>query len=137
MSQGTMSQGTKLQDTKFKITQKMVEDVECLYLEGYLDAHTAPELESALSSLIEQGTKNILVNFQDLDYISSAGLGVFMAFIEDLRSTGGDIKMSDMKPKVFSVFDLLGFPLLFDIEEEQNRAIEKFLKGEIRQNDAE
>ena len=49
-----------------------------------------------------------------------------MSFIEDLREKGGDIKMSNMTPKVFSVFDLLGFPMLFDIEKEEKYAIEKF-----------
>jgi anti-sigma B factor antagonist len=42
---------------------------------------------------------SIIVNFKDLDYISSAGLGVFMVFIEEIRSGGGDIKLVEMKPK--------------------------------------
>jgi anti-sigma B factor antagonist len=117
------------QSNKFKIEHSKINDIECIYLSGYLDAHTAPELENTLSKLIEDGSRNILVNFKDLDYISSAGLGVFMAFIEDLRESGGDIKMAAMQPKVFSVFDLLGFPLLFDIEKEDESAMKKFIKS--------
>lgn len=113
---------------KFSIEHKPQEGVDVLYLEGYLDAHTAPNLEQTIGNLINSGKHHILVNFKDLDYISSAGLGVFMAFIEELREVGGDIKLSEMKPKVFSVFDLLGFPVLFDIVEENHLAIEKFLK---------
>lgn len=115
---------------QFDIVAKTIEDIDCLYLRGYLDAHTAPVLEEAISKIINDGRKNILVNFSNLDYISSAGLGVFMAFIEDLREKGGDIKMSNMKPKVYSVFDLLGFPLLFDIVKEEKVAIEKFKETE-------
>jgi len=111
---------------KFKLNLKTVEDVDCLYLWGYLDAHTAPQLESAISKSLGNGTYKILVNFRELDYISSAGLGVFMAFIEEIRDKGGDIKLTNMKPKVFSIFDLLGFPLLFDIEAEDKSALEKF-----------
>ncbi len=111
---------------KFGIQHRMKDDINCLYISGYLDAHTAPDLESFIGDLIKKGENKFLINFSDLDYISSAGLGVFMAFIEDLRETGGDIKMAAMKPKVFSVFDLLGFPVLFDIEKEENVAIEKF-----------
>lgn len=113
-------------DDKFSIQHKEVEQIDCLYLRGYLDAHTAPVLESAINKIIEQGQNKILVNFCELDYISSAGLGVFMAFIEDIRDSGGDIKLANMKPKVFSVFDLLGFPVLFDIENEEKTAISKF-----------
>jgi len=111
---------------QFNIVTKTNEDVDCLHLKGYLDAHTAPELEDAISGIINTGRKKILINFSNLDYISSAGLGVFMAFIEELRDKGGDLKMSDMKPKVFSVFDLLGFPMLFEIFKEEKSAIEKF-----------
>jgi anti-sigma B factor antagonist len=111
---------------KFGITHQNQDGIECLYLNGYLDAHTAPELENEISNLVEKGKHKILVNFRDLDYISSAGLGVFMAFIEDVREHGGDIKLTEMKPKVFSVFDLLGFPILFDIEAEEKEALVKF-----------
>ena len=40
--------------------------------------------------------------------------------------TGGDIKLSEMKPKVFTVFDLLGFPMLFEIVEQDQIALAKF-----------
>lgn len=111
---------------KFKIELKEDSGVHCLYLDGYLDAHTAPVLEEAIESCINRGINNILISFKDLDYISSAGLGVFMAYIEDIRNNGGDLKLANMKPKVFSVFDLLGFPILFDILEEEEIAIKKF-----------
>ena len=110
----------------FNTSIKEQGDISIINLRGYLDAHTAPELESAIENIIKQGKSKILVNFRDLDYISSAGLGVFMAFIEEVREKGGDIKLADMKPKVFSVFDLLGFPLLFDVEKEEFSAIMKF-----------
>ena len=111
---------------KFEINHRNVKGINCLDLGGYLDAHTAPDLENALNNLIVNGQNRIIVNFKDLDYISSAGLGVFMAFIENVRESGGDIKLTDMKPKVFTVFDLLGFPMLFDVENEERTAIDKF-----------
>jgi anti-sigma B factor antagonist len=57
----------------------------------------------------------VIVDFEHLDYISSAGLGVFMVFIEDIRKQGGDILLAAMRDNVFSVFDLLGFQVLFRI----------------------
>jgi anti-sigma B factor antagonist len=113
---------------KFKLFIKTGDNVDRIYLKGELDAHTAPELENAISNLLLKGRTNFLINFKELDYISSAGLGVFMAFIEEIRQKGGDIKMAEMRPKVFSIFDLLGFPILFDIEKEENDALIKFTK---------
>jgi anti-sigma B factor antagonist len=110
----------------FKIEQRESNDVNVLDLKGYLDAHTAPELEKTFQSLIDRSKFRIVVNCRDLTYISSAGLGVFMAYIEDVRRNSGDIKLSNMSPKVFNVFDLLGFPLLYEITGDEAEAIRKF-----------
>lgn len=116
---------------KFKVQLRKLEDIDCLDLHGFLDAHTAPDLENAIQQTIDKGSHKILVNFKALDYISSAGLGVFMAFIEDVRNRGGDIKLSSMNEKVFSVFDLLGFPMLFDIDREEHQTVMKFSNMKI------
>jgi anti-sigma B factor antagonist len=50
-----------------------------------------------------------------------------MAYIEDVRGIGGDIKLTNMNDKVFNVFDLLGFPTLYDIFKDENTAIDKFM----------
>jgi anti-sigma B factor antagonist len=49
-----------------------------------------------------------------------------MAYIEDVRKNQGDIKLTNMSPKVYNVFDLLGFPLLYEIFKEEKEAITKF-----------
>ncbi|MDZ7716238.1 MAG: STAS domain-containing protein [Balneolaceae bacterium] len=114
----------------FNITHKQIDSFDVLELSGELDAHTASQLENSLKSLIEQENHQIIVNCNNLDYIASAGLGVFMAYIEDVRSLGGDIKLTNMNPKVYNVFDLLGFPTLYDILEDQQDAIDKFQSGD-------
>lgn len=110
----------------FKINHKKVDSFDVLELSGELDAHTASQLENSLKNLIDRNQHNIIVNCKDLDYIASAGLGVFMAYIEDVRTLGGDIKLSNMNPKVYNVFDLLGFPTLYDIVQKEADAIAKF-----------
>ena len=112
----------------FEVTKGQNGGISILYIKGYLDAHTAQELENEFQELVDAKKYNIVVNFKDLNYISSAGLGVFMGFIEDIRKNGGDIKLSNMKPKIYRVFDLLGFPTLYDIMDEENKAIETFNK---------
>lgn len=101
-------------------------DVCVISLAGYLDAHTASRLEEAMQTAISGGCRKVVVDFAELEYISSAGLGVFMVFIESVRSDGGDIKLAAMKAKVFTVFDLLGFPVLFEIYPTVPEALEAF-----------
>ncbi|MFC1554371.1 STAS domain-containing protein [candidate division KSB1 bacterium] len=110
----------------FEVNRQDKDTVSCLYVKGYLDAHTAPSFEQSLQQLIDEQRFKIIVNFLDLNYISSAGLGVFMGFIEEIRENGGDIKLSNMSQKVYKVFDLLGFPNLYEIFDEEGEAIEKY-----------
>jgi len=112
--------------SEFKIARREQDTVSVLELKGYLDAHTAPKLEEAFQTLLDTARYNIVVNCRDLSYISSAGLGVFMAYIEDVRKHSGDIKLTNMSPKVYNVFDLLGFPLLYEIMKEEREAVARF-----------
>lgn len=111
---------------EFSTSLKNQGDVSVVYLNGYLDAHTASILENNFSELISQDKYKIVVNFKDLVYISSAGLGVFMAFIEKIRENSGDIKLTSMNDKVYNIFDLLGFPLLYEIYNSEDDAVKKF-----------
>lgn len=114
----------------FNIKRIDYDHYSTLHLNGFLDAHTAPELENEFEKLTDEGRFNIIVNFNELNYISSAGLGVFMGCIENIRENRGDIKMCCMTPKIFRVFDLLGFPALYDIVENEDDAVALFEKQE-------
>ena len=110
----------------FSISLRDVETISVLDISGELDAHTASRLENSLKSLIDQNKYNIIVNCRSLEYIASAGLDVFMAYIEDVRGLGGDIKLTNMNERVYNVFDLLGFPTLYDILDDESEAIQSF-----------
>lgn len=115
--------------SNFSVGFRSTGPVTILDLNGELDAHTASELEAAIQKCRDDKQVRIVVNGDQLQYISSAGLGVFMAYIEEVRELGGDIKIASLRPKVYNVFDLLGFPLLFDIVDDESDAIAKFDNG--------
>jgi anti-sigma B factor antagonist len=112
--------------SEFSTSIKERGEVSVINLKGFLDAHTAPTLENNFTQLINSNKYKIVVNFEELAYISSAGLGVFMAYIESIRDNRGDIKLTNMSDKVFNIFDLLGFPLLYEIYKNEDEAIMKF-----------
>ena len=111
----------------FEVLREDKSDVSILRLQGFLDAHTAPKFEKAIQQLLSENRFKLIVSMTNLNYISSAGLGVFMGFIEEVRKNNGDIKLSNLSPKVFKVFDLLGFPALYDIFSDEAEAQDKFL----------
>ena len=110
----------------FNVSVRGDGSVSVVNLKGYLDAHTAPELESTFNKLIDGKIYRVVVNFSDLNYISSAGLGVFMAYVETMRENKGDIKFSNMTDNVYNIFDLLGFPMLYEFFKEETEAVAKF-----------
>jgi len=104
--------------------------VTIIELSGQLDAHTAPEFERFLENVVrDEGKRKLVLDFHGLEYISSAGLGVLMGLIEEVRATddrsstandrssasGGDMKLAALPEKIFHVLDLLGFPMVFQI----------------------
>lgn len=99
----------------FHIHQQEGAGVRIFRLEGFLDAHTAPQFEEALQARVAAGELRIVVDCATLSYISSAGLGVFMSFIEEVRDAGGDIRIGGLIPKVRQVFEILGFSEIFQI----------------------
>lgn len=112
--------------SNFSVGFRSVGPIRVLDLKGELDAHTASELEAAFQKSLEEQNTRIVVSGENLQYISSAGLGVFMAYIEEVRERGGDIKIAGLQSNVYNVFDLLGFPMLFDIVDTEEMAIGKF-----------
>ncbi|MBM3794487.1 MAG: STAS domain-containing protein [Acidobacteria bacterium] len=113
----------------FNLTRTEQDGAVILALSGYLDAHTAPQFERAIEVEFSGGHTKMIADCAGLDYISSAGLGVFMSFIEDIRAAGGDIKLCAIVPQVYQVFDVLGFPEIFDIVDAQAAALERFRSG--------
>lgn len=112
----------------FRIHEEKRDAVVLLRLEGFLDAHTAAEFESAIQKKVNDGEVCLAVDGQQLSYISSAGLGVFMSFIEELREKNGDIRIGGLVPKVKQVFDILGFTEIFQLFDTADAAVESFGK---------
>lgn len=115
---------------EFNVSTRKSGSVDVIDLKGYLDAHTAPQLEKTFNELINDQKYKVVVNFDKLSYISSAGLGVFMLFIETMRENKGDIKFTNMQDKVYNIFDLLGFPMLYEFFKNEDDAVQKFSSQE-------
>ncbi len=97
---------------------------------GYIDTTTASELERALDSLLKQGRFNIIVDLGNVDYISSAGWGIFISEIKSIRENGGDLKLVRMVPDVYEIFELLEFHHILDVYDSVDEAINKFEMAE-------
>jgi stage II sporulation protein AA (anti-sigma F factor antagonist) len=92
---------------------------------GRIDTTTSGAVEDALRSTVNEGGRDIVVDFDRVDYISSAGLRVFLVLAKRLRDLRGRLVLCAMPEPVRQVFHLAGFMPLFDIERTRDAAVAK------------
>lgn len=95
---------------------------EVLIVVGEVDASSSIELDNAMKNAIEETEKNLLVDCTSLEYISSAGLGVFMSYLEDLKKKEINLVFYGMNEKVLNVFKILGLDQLLIIRKDKEEA---------------
>ena len=86
----------------------------CIALEGRLDTTTAPELENELKSSLN-GVTELILDFEKLDYISSAGLRVLLS-AQKIMTKQGSMKIIHVNEMVMEVFEVTGFSDILTIE---------------------
>jgi len=95
-------------------------------IEGVLDINTVSDFEGLLQDLFRKKQYKVVLNMKKLTYISSAGFGVLMSIIKDVRKNRGDIKIANVSPEIYKVFDLLELPGLFHILKTEQDAVNEF-----------
>ncbi|MBX7124811.1 MAG: STAS domain-containing protein [Cyclobacteriaceae bacterium] len=88
---------------------------DILAIVGEIDASSAIELDLAIARSVGEGYKRILIDCGSLEYISSAGLGVFMSYIEEFRDKQLVMVLFGLKEKVSNTFSILGLADLLNI----------------------
>ena len=73
---------------------------------GRIDTVTAPELAAAIEL---DGVKELEFDLSEVDYISSAGLRIFLGSQQKMTGAGGKMVLSGVKPIVRDIFDIVGF----------------------------
>ena len=111
---------------KLLINEEKIEDVVILKLQGLVDSGTSQLIEGHLNDLISDGNVKIVVDLDLVDYISSAGWGIFVGEIKGVRASDGDIKLASMRPDVREVFDLLEFNTLLTPYDSRGDALAAF-----------
>lgn len=96
---------------------------------GFIDTTTSSEVERTLHNLLKQNRFNIVIDLGNVDYISSAGWGIFISEIKSIREQSGDLKLVRMIPDVYEIFELLEFHHILDVYDSVEEAVRKFEEG--------
>ena len=91
-----------------KISVKETHDSYILALKGELDASSSLLLDEEVAKAMKVGKPFLLIDCQELQYISSTGLGVFISNMQDLRRRNMKLVLYQVSPKIKDVFTILG-----------------------------
>jgi anti-sigma B factor antagonist len=103
--------------------KRLQEDgADVLALIGEIDASSSIELDLAIAKSVGEGFSKILIDCSSLEYISSAGLGVFMSYIEEFKDKNIKMVLFAMNDKVANTFEILGLNELLTIAKDKSQA---------------
>ena len=109
-----------------EIIEEIQGDINIFRVKGHLDSNTSQRLEDKLLETISDGSKRIIVDFNDINYISSAGLRVILTATKAIKREGGQIMLCCMQGFVKEVFEIAGLGSLLRIVTTMDDALKVF-----------
>jgi len=100
--------------------------VIAVHISGSVDGLTAEDLQRVFSGEVGAGHHDLVADFGEVDYMSSAGLRVLLATLKQTRSLGGDLRLAGPHPEVRKVLDLSGFTSILKIFDTVDDAVASF-----------
>ncbi|MDR1838504.1 MAG: STAS domain-containing protein [Treponema sp.] len=94
-----------------------------LTLTGYIDTYNSNFFNKRMQKAIESGFINLIFQCGGLNYVSSTGIGSFTTIMKEVKPQDGNVVLLDVQPKVYEVFQLLGFSQFFNIKDSLDDAI--------------
>ncbi|MCL1932176.1 MAG: STAS domain-containing protein [Treponema sp.] len=113
-----------------------VEDCLIVVLNGYIDTYNTNFFQKQIQRIIEAGFVRLIFNCNGLNYVSSTGIGSFTVFLKTVKPLDGDMVLLNVQPKVYEVFQLLGFSQSFNIKDTLHSAISFFGGAPAEQKNA-
>jgi anti-anti-sigma factor len=101
-------------------------DIALFRVKGYIDTQTCSEMSRQMTAVLKLGIFHLIVDMGQVNYVSSAGWGVFVGEIKGIRENGGDLKLVQMMPEVFDVFEMLEFNRILECYDSIEEAIDDF-----------
>ena len=106
------------------IEHEKKESVTVVYFMGKMDTRTSPEAEKYVNGLLDEGETNILMNFEDLDFISS--LRVVLSTGKKLMASSGKLTLCNPNITVNDVLKMSGFNRMFGVFETEEEALASY-----------
>jgi anti-sigma B factor antagonist len=107
-----------------EMLEEKIGDVKVLHLRGRLDLAVSREFEDRVKALIGAGENRFILDCRDLKYVSSSGIGAFVACGKQL-SASGKLVFAALTPHVASVFEMTGLTRVFTVFKSKEDALQQ------------
>lgn len=108
------------------VLEKRMEGIVVLSLRGRLDSNTSDEFEKMLLEKVHGGDSRFVLDFEELDYISSAGLRVLLKATKELKKSSGHLCLCSIRDYIREVFDMSGFSSFLPIHSDVQESLKLF-----------
>ncbi len=106
---------------------KRVDNVVVVYLAGRLDVHLSAEIEKEINKIIQnESDMHLLMNLQNVEYMSSSGLRIFVSTMRILKEQKRMLKLCNMNNAVKKIFEVVELMDMFDIYDSEEEALKTF-----------
>ena len=109
-----------------QIVTRKVYDVLVVDIGGKLDTNSSGDASDQLVKIVQGDIKQIVLNLDKLDYVSSAGLRVLLSTNKQLQSTSGLLRICNLNEVVKEIFDISGFSSIFSVYGTESEAFSDF-----------
>jgi anti-anti-sigma factor len=99
-------------------------NMKIIFLEGKMDAISAPEFEDKMGEWLEQGETSFIINLGEVNYMSSAGLRSILIVAKKLKEQDGKIIFVNLREEVQKIFRISGFSSMIPTYESLDAALE-------------
>ncbi|MEC7840308.1 MAG: STAS domain-containing protein [Chlamydiota bacterium] len=108
------------------IQEEQKDEVTVLRLKGRLDAISSPDAEKRVFEYINDGQHHILLDFQGVDYLSSAGMRMLLSTTKKLKTISGKLVICSVNVNVMDVLKMSGFDHVLDLAQGEDDGLRKF-----------
>jgi len=119
----------KIKDLTLQLDK--IEDIIHIKCTGNIDTYNTTYFQKKMDLVFKRGYNKIIFDLYNIVYVSSTGIGSFTAFLKTLKAAGGDMCIINAQPKVFDVFQLLGFTTFFGFYQDLDEAVAALNKAKI------
>ena len=113
-----------------KVTTRQVDGVTILDLSGRITlGEGSVQLRDAIRDLLAKGSKLILLNLADVNYIDSSGIGELVSAYTTVRNQGGELKLLNLTKKVHDLLQITKLYTVFDVKDDEASAIASYTRA--------